>query len=212
MALASNCYVTLEDVKKSLELTGTSFANRDLERAIASASRAVDKVCDRRFWLDEDPVTRTYTASGMGDRVSIDDLPDVEASDPGALATVEIRSGDEWETLTWDDDYEFAPINAHADGEPFTDIISLGRLFPVRMNGVRVTARWGWAEIPHQVVQATVLLSNRLLIRARQAPFGVVIAGVDVGVAMRIARQDPDVMGLLAGVSRVPAMRSVQLS
>jgi hypothetical protein len=45
-------YVELEQFKSSAELTNTSFADQDIRNAIAAASRGIDAVCGRRFWLD----------------------------------------------------------------------------------------------------------------------------------------------------------------
>lgn len=207
-------YITAEDLKKSVELTGTTFQDRDIERAIPAASRAVDDICSRRFWLDEEPVARRYSTTLRG-RCEIDDLPKIADVELADLAIVEIdsaRDGSFATTWTYGTDYDFDPMNADADAEPFTDLVAISSSFPAGRGLVRVTARFGWVEIPSAVVQATLLLANRLIVRARQAPFGVVTSGIDVGVAMRIARTDPDVASLLEGVTRTPALRSIQLT
>ena len=54
-------------------------------------------------------------------------------------------------------------------------------------------------------MQATLLLASKLMKRAREAPFGVVTAGFDVGAAIRIGR-DPDVALLVQDYVRNSAV------
>jgi hypothetical protein len=57
--------------------------------------------------------------------------------------------------------------------------------------------------VPAQVKEATSILAARLIRRMREAPFGVVVVGgIDVGAAARIARVDPDVRFLLEPFTR----------
>jgi hypothetical protein len=49
--------------------------------------------------------------------------------------------------------------------------------------------------VPAPIVDATTMLANRLLKRKREAPLGVVALGIDT--AARVARTDPDVLGLI---------------
>jgi hypothetical protein len=65
-----------------------------------------------------------------------------------------------------------------------------------------VVGRFGWAAIPSQVVEACVIIASQYVIRARVAPMGILVAGVDSGVAMRIATFDPQVMALLEEVTK----------
>jgi hypothetical protein len=67
---------------------------------------------------------------------------------------------------------------------------------------VKLTGQFGWTILPEAVKAATSILAAKLLRRVREAPFGIVTAGIDQGVAMRIARTDPDVYSLIAPYSR----------
>jgi hypothetical protein len=60
---------------------------------------------------------------------------------------------------------------------------------------VRVTARWGWPSVPDGVAQAAALLAARLY-RRKDSPEGVL--GSSEWGAVRVARFDPDVEGLIA--------------
>jgi hypothetical protein len=105
-------------------------------------------------------------------------------------------------------DYSIEPLNATADGRPMTALrcyswwptFSYARCL-LRGN-IKITGKWGWPEIPSQIPQATAILASKLLVRSRQAPFGIVTVGLEMGVAMRIAKNDPDVMALLTGLGR----------
>jgi hypothetical protein len=57
--------------------------------------------------------------------------------------------------------------------------------------------------VPEDIKTATSILAAKLVRRVREAPFGIVTAGVDQGEAMRISRTDPDVYTLLQPYSRL---------
>lgn len=184
----ANEYMTLEELKATRELTGKVFADMDMARELETASRAVDELCDRRFYIDTVDVTRYYTARSPG-LVFIDDL-----STPAATpVTVD---GQAW---TLNTDYVFEPLNGAADGKPYTHIGATGgRSFPLDKRKVAVTGRWGWATVPPQVKTATGLLATILLLRVREAPMGVVFGGLEQSAATRLGRNDPQVMMLLS--------------
>src|SRR5262245_42972389 len=53
-------YITIEELKATLEMTGLTFADVDMASSISAASRAVDDITGRRFYLDLASSTRTY--------------------------------------------------------------------------------------------------------------------------------------------------------
>jgi hypothetical protein len=179
-----NEYLTLEELKATRELTGTTFADSDLQLAIEAASKGVEGATGRRFWLDDTDVTRYYTARSR-DTVLIDDL-----ATPVSVTV----AGAAW---TLNSQYSFEPLNAAADGRPYTFITALSGGFPVTVGAVAVTGKFGWLAVPAPVKQAAGILASRLLLRHREAPFGVVLSGIEVGAAARIAKSDPDVLFLL---------------
>ena len=194
-------YVSVEELKQSLELQGTLFANLDVERAIGAASRAIDSYCGRRFDKDTTDTIRYYTLEHS--IVQIDDLADTPsevavATSAGTYTVVGVEGTD----------FTVEPFNAAANSEPYNVLRALTwwptyscRWSKIRPN-LRVTGPHGWPAVPSQIPQAAGILAAKLLVRARQAPFGVVTAGADVGVAIRIARTDPDVAFLLDGLRR----------
>lgn len=184
-------YAPLEELRSTLELGEETFADADLTLAITAASRGIDKHCNRRFWADANAnQVRHYSPTNRG-LLLIDDLIELTSlkSDP---------TGDSSFPDTWTQNEHFLlePLNAAADGEPWTLIRVLPQssfaLPTARPRSVKVTGKFGWASVPAGIKEATMVIASKLLRRAREAPFGVVALGIEGG-AMRIIRSDPDV-------------------
>ena len=198
----ANSYLELEEAKKTLTLEGTSFADLDLESAIAAASRAVDDICERRFFTTPADEIRYYTPEryrGRCDSLKIDDLT--------ALTEVAVDLDDNgtYEQVWAENvDFRLEPYNAPLESKPWNRITltsSAGRYFPTYAHSVRVTGRFGWTPAPAAVKLATHLLTSRWLKRMREAPFGVVGIGPD-GEAVRMLATDPDVLAILSPYRR----------
>lgn len=103
--------------------------------------------------------------------------------------------------------YNLYPIDGIVNGEPgypFERIELFWQTTPyfprlTKRNNVQVTARWGWAAVPDAVKQACLIKSARVF-RRRYALDGLIGQGDFV---FRISsREDPDVVGMLAGLRR----------
>lgn len=193
-------YVELDELKAASSLSGETFADPDLERAITAASRGIDNETRRRFWLDADAnQVRYYTPSNSGPLLLIDDLVQLTAVaiDPAGAAAFD-------QPWTQNQHFVLEPLNAPADGWPWTAIRAVPRgqyTFPVGyLRSVKVTGKFGWPAVPVPVKEATIITASRLVKRTREAPFGVVSMGMDA--AARIAREDPDVCSLLKPYTR----------
>lgn len=188
-------YLTSNELKATLELTGESFADDDIELAITAASRAIDNLTGRRFYADSDANQVRYYSPTDPDVLWVDDLV--------TLTTLEVDTGEDGtfeETWTANTDFYLEPLNAAADGWPYTFLVVNTRssvYFPVAHRSVKVTGKFGWSVVPDAVKQAAKISAAKLLKRSREAPFGVVGFGAD-GVAVRIGSNDPDVMTLLS--------------
>ncbi len=190
----TNAYLTLPQFKS---MTGKTTVTDDptAEMAINAASRAIDAVCERRFYADAAATARVYTPDDWYE-VRVDDFHTITGlavkTDPGDDGTYETT----WSTT----DYELYPLNgivSGIEGWPYTRIRAVeGRTFPCGQRAtVQVTAQWGWATVPAAVVQACSLVANDYW-KSKDAPFG--IAGVDGdGIVARI-RSNPQIRGLLA--------------
>lgn len=185
-------YITAAQLKKTLEMTGLTFADDDISTSISAASRAIDYMTNRHFWKDNAPTTRTYIPRWS--QVDIDDL----ITCTGCTATI----GSNIYSMTRTSDYELLPLNASADGRPYETLRFLyDTAVYVPDFGVpslAVSGTFGWPSIPESVVAATTILATRILRRQREAPFGIVTVGIEQGAVARIAQTDPDVQALLS--------------
>lgn len=189
----TNAYLELEQMRQFLSMTGT-FADPTFRRAVLAASRAIDGLCDRRFYLDTDANQARYYTPTSGGLVVIDDLTTMTS-----LQVDQDGDGTFEETWTANTEYVLEPLNAAADSRPYTRIEThraAGKTFPAYPRSVKVTGKFGWPTVPAEVVQATSILAHLLSRRERDAPFGIWTGGIE-GAAMRIARADPNVMMLV---------------
>lgn len=195
----TNGYCTLAELRTHLGDTGTALSTELLERAINASSRAIDRYCGRRFWLDAAVATRTYRPDS-GSSTYVDDI--------GTTTGLVIKTGTDGTTFptTWaSTDYVLEPRNAGivgsgstADAYAYWEIVAIaGRTFSLHAYRptLQVTARFGWSAVPPDVTEACIIKSASLFKR-KDAPFGV--AGFDQFGAVRVGRTDPGVMELLA--------------
>jgi hypothetical protein len=201
--VTSNVYLTPTQLKATLDMSGTSFADADVTLALGAASRAVDEITGRRFWLDTDATSTRYYTPRSAKLLQIDDL--------AVLTSVAIdRGGTGTYTETWTQNIDFVlePFNAAAENpvRPYETVrvrFLSGRWLPPYIErSVQVKGQFGWPAVPDDVTAACGILASKLLRRSREAPFGIVMAGIDAVAAMRIGRTDPDVYMLLRDYTR----------
>ncbi len=196
----TNGYTTLVDLQNRLGVSGAAQETL-LEGAITAASRAIDRFCRRRFYVDGSVSTRQYEARHPY-RLEVDDF-----STTTGLVIATDDNDDGTAENTWAaSDYELRPLNGVVDGTsgwPYTTIRAVNEVFPLdtRRAGVHVTAKWGWASCPSDVAEACLIKAHRLYIR-KDTPTGV--QGNDQFGFVRISRfEDPDVEMLLAPYRRM---------
>lgn len=187
-------YATEDDLRDYLRVDDLEDAVQ-AALAITTASRAVDDHANRQYGKLDAVAARVYTAWPDYERgrwvVTIDDL----MSTAGLVVTVDGIA------VT---DYDLEPVNAAADGRPWTSLAFTddSEATPTgAVHEVSITAVWGWTAVPDPVKQATLLQASRLLKR-RDAPFGVA-GSPELGSEMRLlAKVDPDVAVALRGWTR----------
>ena len=173
-------YATVAQLKARLRIpTATTAEDAMLQEMLDGAAAAIDLWTGKTFA----PATQTrYYASEDGVSLAVDPLVSVTT-----LATDE--DGDRTYETEWAaTDYRLLPLNAVADGQPYTGIAVDGvngrYTFPGHAAAVRVTGSFGHATVPVPIREATLRLGQRLyglrdallgLGGARETGFAVVI-------------------------------------
>lgn len=194
----TNGYVTLNEVKAYLRITD-SVDDTMLEQIVESASRSIDRIANRRFYLDANASARTYRLIGNL-RVQVDDF----GTTSGLVVKTDPNDSGVYETtFTLNSDYIVEPTNALAKGRPFTTITIVGgTAFSLPVNyrpQVEVTARWGWPSVPDDIVEATLILSADLY--KRRDSVGGVLGLSELG-AIRMSPLGRDISAMVRAYRR----------
>ncbi len=165
--------------------------------ALEAASRAIDTACSRQFGVSSS-TARYYTPrwerSRNRDVVPVDDFQ----STSGLVVKTDLDGDGVYETAITD--FRKLPVNAAANGYPWTDLELHANASRVA-GSLEVTALWGWTAVPVTIKQATLLQAARL-VKRRDSPFGVA-GSPDMGNELRLlAKLDPDVLALVNAYRR----------
>lgn len=193
----SNGYTTVATFQS---YTGMSTITADetvnIEKAIESASRSIDRMTNRRFWADANATARQYRATDFY-RLFVDDI----SSTTGLIVKTDTGGDGTFETtLTLNTDYILDPVNAPQLERPFTIVTMVGTmLFPSPVNlrpGVQVTAKFGWylGTPPDDIEEACLILSTDLVKRASSV--GGVLGLSELG-AIRMSPLGRDVQAMV---------------
>ena len=176
-------YATASDLALRINRGDTWTADEAavVSQLLADVSRLIDRYCRRHFWQSAAATARYFTAVSPS-VLSLDDI----ASSSG-LTVYTDEDGDHAYENTWaTTDYDLEPYNAAEVYFPFTRIAVAPRgnyALPVRVpKGVKVTATWGWPEVPDGIREVALLEAARLWAQGK-SPSGVV-ASPDVGSFM----------------------------
>jgi hypothetical protein len=195
-------YATSAELKAYARINDT-VDDVQVALAITASSRAIDRYCGRQFGQVASAAQWTYTAQWDRRRcrhiVRIDDLATTTS------LVVDLNG-------TAVTDYTLEPRNAVVKGGVWTELVfgqgvggivfgtdvggfAFGSGFPdstIALDGVTITALWGWSSVPAAVKQACLFQANRLLAR-RDSPFGVAGSPADGSELRLLATLDPDV-------------------
>lgn len=189
MALGDS-YATLPELKAYMfqSIQDTDVYDGTLTDALASVSREIETHCDRQFNKAESASVREYDP----DRVfTLRDGSTViqwaEVDDFWDTAGLVIDSGTDFGTAWTATDYKLYPRNGILDGQPGWPFWKVYAKDPSSLSfgseGLRVTAKWGWAAVPTPVKQACLILAAETF-QIKDAPFGV--AGMDQYGVIRV--------------------------
>ena len=195
----TNGYATLTEVKLFLGITD-SVDDTLLEGMVEAASRSIDRMANRRFYLDTNASARLYRANDAL-QLFVDDI----GSTTGLAVAVDSDGNGSYDTaLTLNTDYILDPITAPSLNRPWNvvTIVSASAAFPAPLNyrpGVQVTAKWGWPSIPDDINQACMILTADLYKR-KDAPGGIIGLG-DLG-AIRMSPVGRDITQMVRAYRR----------
>jgi hypothetical protein len=194
----SNGYATLAELKSYLKIED-SMEDTLLEHIVEAASRSIDRIANRRFYLDSSASARTYRPSDLL-RVFVDDF----GSTSGLVVKTDPNSAGIYQTtLVVNTDFITEPVNAAAKGRPWNYItIVSGESFSLPTNyrpQVEVTARWGWPSVPDDINQATLILSADLY--KRKDSIGGVLGLSELG-AIRMSPLGRDITAMVRAYKR----------
>lgn len=213
VAASGTLYITRAEMRASLSYqAGSTYADADIDMACVTVSRAIDlasgtmrrfyQATETRYYTPDDYYRYPYWNSyGRAEhRLEIDDITSCSS------LTVD-TAGDGSYATTWVEgtDFFLDPPNASLAGEPFTEVLvraRSGRFFPSVQRAVKITGAFGWPAVPPQVSQYAKIFASQLVLRSRQAPFGILMQGMEVGATARLMRVDPDYQRLLGNLSR----------
>lgn len=195
----TNGYTTLTAMKTFLSISDNSDDTL-LESLIESASRSIDKIANRRFYLDANASARQYRAYNEV-LVFVDDI----GSTTNLVVALDEDGDGTFETpLTLNTDYLLDPLTAPALGRPYTNLTMVNTaytwpVFPGMFSnglrpGVQVTARWGWPSVPDDIETACQILTADLYKR-KDSPGGILGLG-DLG-AVRMSPLGRDVTAMV---------------
>lgn len=204
-ATLSTRYCSLEELKSRVGEASRTDHDFELSIAVDSGSRSIDGFCGRIFYLAGTASARVFYPrdpylAKVDDFYTITDL---------VIKTDEDNDGT-YETTWASADYQLEPLNGVVDGEsgwPFWRIRAVGtKRFPCVSANTRaplqVTAKWGWAAVPVNVKDASLILAEEAF-RLKDSPFGV--GGYGQFGIIRV-RDNPMAARLVARYQRDPVL------
>lgn len=185
-------YCTLAELKSYLRIPADDLEDDALLSVwITTASGNINDQAGRQFGKVDTPETRSYASAydrHLGCWVAqIDDVMDVDDLDVIDSAAQVVT------------DYELWPVNALAEGEPYT------QLMVNRPGRLLVSAPWGWlpGTAGPTAAKAAIWLQAARLAARRDSPFGIAGSPSEGGSEIRLlAKLDPDVITCLNPVRR----------
>jgi hypothetical protein len=199
MAL-DDAYISVDELKDYAQVRD-AVDDASLEQVTRAASHGIEDFCGRQFNDAGSATARVYNVS---------DPWYLRVHDFSTLAGLVVKT-DTGNNGTYATTVTTAvtayPLNGVRNGQtgwPYYELTMSRTQFPwptwvSHPAGplVQVTARWGWASVPPEVKQATLIKASRVFGR-RYSTNGVVGAGDFV---FRVSREaDPDVVEMLSGL------------
>lgn len=195
-------YASVSELKRYASIQGTAN-DFEVDQAVKAASRSIESATHRQFNTSGTVTARAQVAAYEG-VIYVDDI----ATNGGLILATDEDADGTYETTWAATDYQLEPLGGIVDGIPgwpYTRIraVSDARLFPRNRFGratVRVTADWGWPDVPDPIKSAALILAEEIY-KMKDAPFGV--AGFGEYGMLRV-KENPKVAGMIAPYVRTP--------
>lgn len=172
-----------------------------IEKAIEAASRTIDRIANRRFWMDTNATARLYRPGDFW-TLNVDDI----GSTSGLQVAFDADgNGNYTDIQTLNVDYILDPVTAPQQQRPYTTVTMVGpTAFPLprtRRPAVQVTAKFGWynGTPPDDVVEACLILSADYVKRASSV--GGVLGLSELG-AIRMSPLGRDISAIVRAYRR----------
>lgn len=198
----TNGYATLAAFQAYANMsTITAEETTTIEKAIEAASRTIDRIANRRFYMDANATARLYRTTDFY-TLFVDDIGSTSGLQVAFDAT---GNGNYTDIQTLNVDYILDPVTAPQRGWPFTQVTIVGPdLFPLpisRRPQVQVTARYGWylGVPPDDIVEACLILSADYVKRASSV--GGVLGLSELG-AIRMSPLGRDISAIVRAYRR----------
>jgi len=198
----TNGYTTLAAFQAYANMsTITGDETTTIEQAIEAASRTIDRIANRRFYIDAAATARLYRTT---------DFYTLFVDDIGSTTNLAVNldadgNGNYTDTLTLNTDFILDPVTAPQLERPFTRITMVGtETFPLpisRRPQVQVTAKFGWYDgtPPDDIVEACLILSADYVKRASSV--GGVLGLSELG-AIRMSPLGRDISAIVRAYRR----------
>ena len=197
--MAHDQYVDKDDLKGMIGLTGSGQDN-NIDNAINASSRLIDQITGRHFYKSESVQVKHFTPNNE----YILDVPDI-ANTTGLIVQLDTTDdGSHDKTITLDTDFYLKALNVtDMEGDyniPYQKLVILDRRSAERFDPdivkqVKITAIWGWDNIPDAIKQATLLQASRLWKR-KDSPFST-YGSSETGEMELFQKLDPDAKTLV---------------
>jgi hypothetical protein len=172
-------YITSANFKTRHGITVTTHDTR-IAAHISAASLEVDSICGRHFGAGASATRYFHPYSCTG--VRVDDCHTITA------VALDLDDSGTYATTLATTDYVTIPTNGIGpngqSGWPTTELRLVGYSYSLPRfvrPSVKVTATFGWAATPTDVVEATYLLAHRLFYEVA-VPSGVTAPNLDIGL------------------------------
>jgi len=202
--MAGTQYVDKDDFKNYIGLSGTG-QDDNIDNAINSASRLIDKICGRHFWQDDSVVVKYYTPINEF-YLEVDDI----STTTGLIVQLDTTDDGTYDkTLTLHTDFVLKPFNpqefkitntTYYYPQPELHILttrSSERFDPLIVKNAKITAKFGFSAIPEAIAQATLIQALRYFKR-KDTPFNV-FGNEQTGTIELFNKIDPDALMLIKG-------------